>query len=171
MIEDSERILRRVSHVDLDSLDIATLALLAGGSANQQLLAAARASGHPELRNAHGYLIQHILSDAKPVGELAELLGVTQQAVSKTALELEAMGYVAREVDAKDTRVRRIGLTARGRAVVERARTARAKLEAALVEAVGARSVNAARRTLISLLELTGGTDAVTQRKARPISS
>lgn len=96
---------------------------------------------------------------------------MTQQAVSKTALELEGMGYVAREVDPNDTRVRRIALTTRGRAAVERARTARAKLEAALVEAVGARNVSAARRTLIGLLELTGGTDAVTQRKVKPISS
>lgn len=160
-----------MTRVDLESLDIATLALLAGGSANQQLLAAARVSGHPELRNAHGYLVQQILAEPKPVGELAELLGVTQQAVSKTASELEGMGYVAREVDANDTRVRRIALTARGRAMVERARAARAKLEAALVEAVGARNVNMTRRTLIGLLELTGGAEAVAQRKVKPIST
>jgi DNA-binding MarR family transcriptional regulator len=157
--------------VDLESLDIATVALLAGGSANQQLLAAARGSGHPAVRNAHGYLVQHIITASKPVGELAEPLGVTQQAVSKTALELESMGYVAREIDRDDTRVRRIALTARGRAAVERARAARAKLEAALVAAVGARNVNAARRTLIGLLELTGGAEAVAQRKVKPISS
>jgi DNA-binding MarR family transcriptional regulator len=161
----------RVTTVDLNNLDLATLALLAGTAANQQLLAAARASGHPDLRNAHGYLFQHLIAGPKPVGELAELLEVTQQAVSKTALELEEMGYVTRQADPEDSRVRRIALTARGRAAIERARAARAKLEEALVEAVGARGVSAARRALIGLLEITGGKEAVTQRRTKPISS
>jgi DNA-binding MarR family transcriptional regulator len=159
-----------MSTVDLETLDLATLALLAGTSANQQLLAAARSAGHPDLRNAHGYLFQHLIAGPKPVGELAELLGITQQAVSKTALELEGMGYVSRQADPDDTRVRRIALTARGRAAIERARAARAKLEEALVAAVGARGVNAARRALIGLLELTGGLDAVAQRRVKPLS-
>lgn len=158
-----------MSHVDLNSLDLATLALLAGSSANQQLLAAARGSGHPDLRNAHGYFFQHLIAGPRPVGELAELLGVTQQAVSKTALELEGMGYVTRQADSSDTRVRLIALTSKGRAAIERARAARAKLEAELVRAVGPRGVNAARKALIGLLEITGGAEAVAQRRVKPL--
>lgn len=159
-----------MSTLDLESIDIATLSLLAGSSANQQLLAAIRAAGHPELRNAHGYLFQHLISGPKPVGELAELLGVTQQAVSKTALELEGMGLVTRQPDANDSRVRRVALTARGKSVIERSRAARAKLEAELVQAAGARAVSSARKTLIALLELTGGSHAVAERKVKPLS-
>jgi DNA-binding MarR family transcriptional regulator len=160
-----------VSNVDLNSLDLATLALLAGSSANQQLLAAGRAAGHPDLRNAHGYLFQHLIAGPKPVGELSELLGVTQQAVSKTALELEELGYVTRQADSNDTRVRLIALSPRGRAAIEGARAARAKLEAELIQAVGARGVSAARRALIGLLEITGGKDAVAQRRVKPLQS
>jgi DNA-binding MarR family transcriptional regulator len=162
--------MRRVSTLDLESIDIATLSLLAGVSANQQLLAAIKASGHPELRNAHGYLFQHLISGPKPVGELAELLGVTQQAVSKTALELEGMGLVARQPDPNDSRIRRVSLTPRGKMVIERSRATRAKLEAELVEAVGARAVSAAKKALIVLLQLTGGSTDVSQRKVKPMS-
>ena len=160
----------RVSTLDPESIDIATLSLLAGLSSNQQLLAAIKASGHPELRNAHGYLFQHLIAGPKPVGELAELLGVTQQAVSKTALELESMGLVTRQPDSNDSRVRRVALTARGKTVIERSRASRAKLEAELVAAVGARAVHAARKTLIALIELTGGTSAVMHRRVKPMS-
>ena len=42
------------------------------------------------------------------MGELAEALGVTQQAASKSVLELEKLGYVERQPDLVDSRVRRI---------------------------------------------------------------
>lgn len=159
-----------MERLDLRSIDLPTLSLLAGVAANETLLERIRAAGHHALRNAHGYLFQHLLIGPKSVGELAALLGVTQQAVSKTALELEQLGYVERHIDTSDARVRRVALTAAGRAVVAQARAERAKLEAELVEAVGSRAVAAARRALIAMLEITGGTDAVVQRRVKPPS-
>jgi hypothetical protein len=38
---------------------------------------------HPDVRYAHGFLIQQLVEGPRPVGEIAENLGVTSQAVSK----------------------------------------------------------------------------------------
>ena len=53
---------------------------------------------HPDVRYAHGFLIQQLVEGRRPVGEIAENLGVTSQAVSKTVRELEGLGYVERAV-------------------------------------------------------------------------
>ena len=57
-------------------------------------IAAAPAAEHPHVRYAHGFLIQQLVEGPRPVGEIAENLGVTSQAVSKSVRELEALGYV-----------------------------------------------------------------------------
>lgn len=157
--------------MDLESIDLATLAWLAGASANEHLLAAIRSSTHPKVRNSHGYVFQHLLAGSRTVGELAGLLGVTQQAASKVVLELEQLGYVKRLADKADSRVRPVALTRRGLSVVERARAARATLEAQLVEQLGAAVVSEARRTLIALLAVTGGVNAVAARRVKPPSA
>ena len=77
---------------------------------------------HPHVRYAHGFLIQQLVEGPRPVGEIAENLGVTSQAVSKSVRELEALGYVERWSDPADGRVRRVALTDKGRAVLEAGR-------------------------------------------------
>lgn len=161
---------RALSTLDPQTIDLATLAWLAGASANEFLLQAVRGSRHAKVRNAHGYVFQHLLGGPRTVNELAELLGVTQQAASKAVVELEELGYVERQVDDADMRVRRVTLTRRGLAVVESARSARAALEARLIEAAGKYTVEKAREALIALLQLSGGLDAVAERKAKPPS-
>jgi DNA-binding MarR family transcriptional regulator len=153
-----------------ESIDLATLAWLAGAAANEHLLKAVRGSTHAKIRNAHGYVFQHLLEHSRTVGELADLLGVTQQAASKVVVELEQLGYVKRQPDKTDSRVRHVVLTRRGAAVVARARAARAKLEAQLVEELGPAVVSKARRALIALLAAAGGVKAVAARRVRPPS-
>jgi DNA-binding MarR family transcriptional regulator len=161
-----------MARLDPATIDLATLTSLAAASANEYLLARLRSAGHENVRTSHGYVFQHLLGDTPPtVSELAELLGVTQQAASKSILELEALGYVERRPDEDDSRARRIALTAKGRAVIERGRTARAKLEAELAEALGSRTLESARRAMLVLLEHTGGLEAVKKRSAKPPST
>jgi len=160
-----------MKRLDPEKIDLPTLTLLAGISANEYLLERIRAAGYPSVRNSHGYVFQHLLSGPQSVGELAAQLGVTQQAASKTTRELEDLGYIERQLDASDSRVRRVSLTPRGHALVARARAARAKLESELLASVGARAVAAARRALVAMLAQTGGTDAIAQRRAKPMSA
>lgn len=150
------------------ALDLPVLAALAGTAANDHLLMRLHDAGFAGIRVSHGYVIQ-LLVDARPtVGELAERLGVSQQAVSKTVAELESLGVVERTADERDRRVTRVALTARGQAVLDRTRSERQALEAAVHREVG--DLAAAKQALAALLHHSGGRAAVQQRRAKPPS-
>jgi DNA-binding MarR family transcriptional regulator len=58
---------------------------------------------------------------ALSVGEVAEVTGFSQPAITRAAWQLETMGLVTSEADTADRRLRRLALTVEGRAVMERA--------------------------------------------------
>jgi DNA-binding MarR family transcriptional regulator len=95
--------------------DLVLWTQLLAESLNAWMLDELRARGHAELRYAHGFLFQQLVEGPRAVGEVAADLGVTSQAVSKTARELEGLGYVRREPDPADARAVRVVSTARGR--------------------------------------------------------
>lgn len=72
-------------------------------------------AGHPGVRPVHGFALQALGADAISTAELGRRLGVSKQAAAKTAVGLEALGYVAREPDPSDARVRLLRTTPRGR--------------------------------------------------------
>ena len=149
-------------------LDLAVVAHLAGLALTEEALRRIRARGHERLRTSHGFVFQHLVDGPITVNELAAHLGVTQQAASKVAAELVDAGYVERLADPADLRVRRVALTARGRAAVHDAREVRAELVAELAARLGAERVEQARHTLIDALEVVGGLAAVRGRRVRP---
>ncbi|QYN35940.1 MarR family transcriptional regulator [Pseudonocardia sp. DSM 110487] len=151
-----------------DLLDFAVVAQLAGLALTDRTLERLHERGHTRLRVSHGYLFQHLIDGPITVGELAQRLGVTQQAVSKTAAELSAAGYLQRMPDATDGRVRRVALTERGRAAVRDTREIRAELVGELAEKLGADRVESARRTLLTAIDIAGGAAAVRNRRVRP---
>jgi DNA-binding MarR family transcriptional regulator len=154
-----------VSTVDPSRLDLPVLASLTGASVDELVLARLLAAGHPRIRRSHGYVFQRLLAEAPTVTELGVALGVTQQAASKAVIELEELGYVERRPDAADNRLRRIMLTASGRAVIDLGRRLRAELEAEALESLDPADVEAGRRLLLALLAATGGLDAITRRR------
>jgi DNA-binding MarR family transcriptional regulator len=91
---------------------------------------------------------------------------VTQQAASKTVAELEQLGYVE-ETTSEDARVRRVQLSARGRASVEKSRSLRAELEERFKRDHGRRAVDEARKLLAGVLASLGGAEAVRSRRVR----
>ncbi|MCE9571736.1 MAG: MarR family transcriptional regulator [Deltaproteobacteria bacterium] len=148
-------------------LPLSYLAQFVGDAAGARVLAALRRRGHGALRTAHGFVIQHLLGGPRTIGELAALLGISQQAVSKTVAELVAARYAA-AVATDDRRQRRVALTRRGRAAVEVGRGARAALEVELRRVLGPRGFAQAHRALARLIEHLGAGDAVRQRRVRP---
>lgn len=158
----------RVDDLDLGTIDLATLAWLAGSAANEVLLERLRAAGHPSVRISHGYVMQRLVGDTPTVSELAGVLGVTQQAVSKYVSELEQLGYVERRPDPADERIRRVALTARGARLIADARRLRTRLERRLADVVGQGRLDDARAVLIELVDAVGATDSITRRQARP---
>jgi DNA-binding MarR family transcriptional regulator len=160
--------MKSANDVDLEVLDLATLSWLAGSAANDHLLAAIRKAGHPQLRISHGYVFQLLIAAPRTVGEIAESLGVTQQAASKFVAELTSLGYLAVLSAPTDRRVRRVALSGLGEKAVSDARAARRKLEKKLAAEVGDDVLLTARKALIALLGATGGLEASQRRRARP---
>ena len=153
--------------VQPSAVDLATLSALAGDLSSEYLLQRVRERGHPFVRISHGYVFQHLIDGTPTVTELAQRLGVTQQAASKAIVELEQLGYIVRQADSVDNRVRRVTLTAAGREIVEAGRDARGVLESRLRELAGDDDLAAAKRALAVLLAEVGGIEAVRGRRVR----
>ena len=154
--------------VDPRDADLPLASLFAGWALADEVQRRIAADGLDDLRMADGVVFQHLVPGPQPIGALAERLGVSQQAASKSVADLERRGYVRREADPADGRTRRAALTARGEAAIAAGRRHRAAVEAELAERLGAQRVEGARRTLVDVLEALGGTAAVRSRRVRP---
>ncbi len=152
--------------VQLEALDLGYLALFVGQRVNERVLEDIHAAGFSGLRHAHGYVFQHLLGGPRSISELAGLLEVTQQAASKSVAELESLGYVEK-TESEDARVRRVALSERGRAAVEKSRAVRASLQQRFERQHGARAVASARKLLAEVLTSLGGAEAVRTRRVR----
>jgi len=155
-----------VTQPGLRDNDLVLWTQLLAETLNAHLLDVLRAE-FPDLRYAHGFLFQQLVEGPRPVGQVAENLGVTSQAISKTARELEVLGYVERTPSPEDARVRLLALSSRGRAAVEASRTARARLNEELTAALGATALKQATATLRAALESRNAMHAVTSRRVR----
>jgi len=150
--------------IDVQQLPITHLAHFVGVFANQRVLAEMKVAGFGDLREAHGFLIQHLLAEPRRVGELSKLMGVTQQAVSKTVAELTRAGYLETQVG-DDARVRLVRLSERGHASVLASRRIRERLERRLVAKLGAKRARALQSALGDALAELGGVAAVKGRR------
>jgi DNA-binding MarR family transcriptional regulator len=151
-------------------LPLTHLAHFVGLAANRQLLLEMRQAGFTEVRESHGFLFQHLLGGPQSVGELARLLGISQQAVSKTVAELTRAGYLE-SVPGDDARVRWVRLSERGQACVLASRKLRDRLERRLQKALGSKRLQQTQRALADALGALGGVEAVKQRQVRPSDS
>lgn len=120
-------------------LDLASALSIAGSAIDRAVVETLRGVGFDGIRAGHGYVFQRLIEGPSTVGEIADALTVTQQAVSKTVRELITLGYVEQAEDDRDRRRRPIALTARGRSLIEASRAARADFEGRVAAAVGAR--------------------------------
>jgi DNA-binding MarR family transcriptional regulator len=154
------------SAVSLEALDLGYLALFVGMRMNEQVLEELHAAGFTGLRHAHGFLFQHLLGGPRSITELAALLEVTQQAASKTVAELERLGFIE-QTPSEDARVRRVRLSARGQASVDKSRAVRAELQKRFERTHGKRAVEEARKLLAQVLASLGGAEAVRARRVR----
>ncbi len=89
-----------------------------------------------------------------PIRELVQGLGITKQGAGQLVDTLVARGYLLRTPDETDRRQLIVTLTDRGRDAADTQASARAEIDAALLERVGAADVEAARRTLAALVEM-----------------
>lgn len=93
--------------------------------------------GFPEARPAHGLALQALGPEAISVSELGRRLGVSKQAAAKTAVRLEALGYVTRRDDPRDARARLVARSERGEALLRESARLLAEQQRAWISALG----------------------------------
>jgi DNA-binding MarR family transcriptional regulator len=147
--------------------DLSLAALFAGWALADEVQRRLATDGFDDLRFADGFVFQHLVAGPVTVGVLAERLGVTQQAASKSAADLARRGYVVRRPDPDDARARLVALSPRGRQAIEAARRHRAALAAELADRHGPRRTEAARRLLLDVVAGLGAEPAVRARRVR----
>ncbi len=152
--------------LDLTALDLGQLAFFLGQALNEEVLRRLHAAGFDGIRVSHGYLVQHVVEGDRSVSELAERMGVTQQAVSKVVAELTELGYLE-QGESDDGRVRRVRLSQRGRSMLESARRIRRTLSRTLLRGAPPSHVRQAKTLLVTALERLGGTNALRARRVR----
>jgi DNA-binding MarR family transcriptional regulator len=157
----------QVSPDPLERLDLSLAAMFVGLALAEEVQRRLAADGFADARFGHGFVFQHLVAGPLPIGDLARAMDVTQQRASKATAELEALGYVRREPDPADARVRRIALTERGQAVIEASRRARASILDDLRARLGAERVEAGEELLREVLRETGADAAVSARRVR----
>jgi DNA-binding MarR family transcriptional regulator len=148
--------------------DLSLASLFAGWAMADEIQRRLAAAGFDDVRFNDGVVNQHLVAGPLTIGALAERLGVSQQAASKSVADLERRGYVERAPDPDDAHARRVGLTGRGWAVIAAAREQRAALGAELAERLGERRIESARRLLLDVVADLGGAAAVRGRRVRP---
>lgn len=107
--------------------------------------------GYAEIRGAHGCVFGNIDPDGMRLTELAELAGMTKQAVGESVSDLERLGYAERAPDPSDGRAKIIRLTERGRAAQRAGFEIIADIERGWAEQFGAECVSEMRSLLIEV--------------------
>ena len=143
--------------------------LLTGEILAADVLTRVRAADHPDLRASHGFVFQVLVPGPASIGDIADALGITSQAVSQSVGELERLGYVARTRSGADGRRRLVALTARGEDAVETGRRVRAEISREIARAIGATRAREVAAALADVLEARGAMDAVRARRVRPV--
>ncbi|MCO8271784.1 MarR family transcriptional regulator [Actinoplanes sp. TRM 88003] len=120
-------------------------------TAEDRILAALASAGFADLTRAQARLLAGIDLDGTRLVVLADRARIPKQTALALVNGLEAAGYVQRVPDPSDGRARLIQLTARGRAGLPIAVAEEARIEADWQAVLGARRMQALRRSLWDL--------------------
>jgi DNA-binding MarR family transcriptional regulator len=148
--------------------DFAILIAAAWRALTDELQAAMHAEGL-DVRPSFGFVIRAVAAEEPSISRLAELLGVTKQAASQFADEVEHAGLIERFDDPDDRRRRRLRLTSRGLDVRSIALRRSEALEQALAVSVGEDAVRGCRAALTELVARNGGQEDELARRARMV--
>ena len=165
IVKNSSRIrVARSSQPKRAVLDLAYLGFFLGLRVNELVMDRMATSGFTNVRESHGFVIQHLIDADRTITELAERMKVTQQAASKVVAELVDLGVVAAS-PGEDRRAKCIRLSRRGWEAVRLGRRARRQIEARLTKAVGPRAYAAARAAIARCVDALGGIERVRARR------
>ena len=148
------------------NLDLPYLGFFLGLRVNELVAEDLVAAGFKDVRQSHGYVVQHLIAQDRTITELAGRMEVSQQAASKVVAEMKALG-ILESAPGDDRRAKLIRLSARGRDAVTQTREARRRIETRLIKAIGARKYANGKRVLIACLDALGGLGRISSRRIR----
>ena len=151
-----------------EEMDWGILLTLALAVFKTQLHAHLERAGYDDLGPSFGYVFRSLAERPLSLVELAQRLGISSQGTLKIAAEMEKRGYVERQDDTEDRRVRRLALSTRGRAALREARRFHASAERQLVQTVGAKRVAETRAVLSEVVRQASSDGAAWAAAARP---
>ncbi len=111
------------------------------------------AAGFHDHRVVHHNVMAHVTHEGLRLTELAELAGITKQAMSELVIDLEELGYLQRWSDPTDGRAKLIGFTNKGRDAVEAAMRAFEHIDDILAKRLGSGTLQALRGGLLATIE------------------
>jgi DNA-binding MarR family transcriptional regulator len=120
------------------------------------------AKGFKDIKPTFGYLFRALDGRRLTTAQLAARLQITSQGMAKIVEEAVSAGYLERQADPSDARVKLLGLAPRGLAALKAARAFHRSFETQLGE-----DGKALRALLTDLVERDGALDAL-ERVLRP---
>ena len=109
-------------------------------------------AGFNDHRVVHHNVMAHVTYEGIRLTELAEVAGITKQAMSELVIDLETLGYLQRSPDPLDRRAKLISFTDKGRAAVQAAMRAFEHIDAVLNVRLGSTTLRAVRGALLTTL-------------------
>jgi DNA-binding MarR family transcriptional regulator len=116
-----------------------------------ELHAELAAKGFGDLGRSYGYVFRTLDAGPATATALARGLGITLQGASKLVAEMVERGYVVREADPGDARVKRLRLGPRGEGALAAARAFHRAYERKLIRRIGAERAGVVREVLTAL--------------------
>lgn len=153
-------------HINLGTLDLGYLALFLGQRINGLVLQRLVKAGFADVRESHGYVVQHLMERERSISELARRMGVTQQAASKTVAEMVRVGILESKA-ANDRRTKMIQISRRGWESIRVSRQTRATLDRKLAKVLGDEDYGRMKMDLIACLTQLGGVETIRSRRVR----
>ena len=156
--------------VDLEALDLGSLAHFVGLAFNEQVVRDLEARGFPHVKVSYGYVFQCLLEGPHTASEIARRINVSQQAAAKVVSEMMTHGLVgvAEATAATDARAKPLQLTADGGKLIAAARSVRSRIEAQMTQGLTPEQAAAVKRGLIAMLGKLDYADTVAGRRVRP---
>ena len=139
--------------MDVDEIALPALMRAARITYGAAIREAVAEVGCDDLPRNGAFVLGAVARGGVPLSSVIAGLGVSKQAGGALVDMLVMRGYLDRAADPEDRRRVQVGLTARGEAVAAVIREAVERVDAALVERVGAEHVAHTRATLNALAE------------------
>jgi DNA-binding MarR family transcriptional regulator len=154
------------SSIDLNQLDLGYLAFFLGRRVNELVVSRLMRAGFAQVRESHGYVVQHLIERDRSISDLARRMGVTQQAASKMTAEMIRLGILEAKT-APDRRARVIQISNRGWESIRYSRRTRARIDRRLATLIGAKNYQSMKACLVECLTELGGVQAIRSRRVR----